>query len=477
MADGTHAVGWRPYADEEVKLVPSHGDVAYTARTVAWVGFADPGHVLTLSFGGRLILWQLPDVEAVYEMDFGTVTSALLTPGRKYAAVFQGARLRFFDPINGQFCGDLLLPYENSGGSRADQIAFSPSGRDLAMVVPGAEVSAVLHWDLRSGELVSEIPVAKSGVGLDWCDAEHLITGGGLFGDGYGFGGVCYLVDVRRKAIVWKYGLERGCRLSRGPDRRQWLLTRTNMYGTAHLGALAFSDPQMLAKVDAEFPAHMPPLVGPGSKVRVVVEGMVTPTIKTLLEDNLRRNGCEVTSDAPVTLKASCNSTGSRTLRYKKMASLGSDPDDTFSVEVTGYQARLAFIDSSGKTLWEREGRFGSGGPGRVVAVPGDEDPQDYLNRQASRDPKGPMESFFGGTRIPRVLYFQPTHDKDEPGLGSTRLDIFGLFNLKEEWGEAPTTSAAAGRKATRGAIRAGSTTSADDLRPGARSRARRATH
>jgi WD40 repeat protein len=468
IADRTHAVGWRPYADEDVKLIPRHGDIAYTARTITWVGFVDPTLVLTLSQRGRLILWQLPNVKAVYEMEFDPWTSAVLTPGRKYAAVFQGTRLRFFEPKSGDFCGDLPLPYKNSGGARADQIAFSPSGRDLAMVVPGGEVSTVLHWDLQSGKLVSEIPVAKASVGLDWSDADHLITGGGLSRGGHDFGGECYLVDVRRKAIVWKYRLDRGCRLSQGPDQRQWLLARTNAYGAGYLGALAFSDPQMLAKVDAEFPANMPPLVGPGSKVRVVISGMVNSEVKEALESSLRRNGCEVTSAAPVTLMASCSSTGSRTVSYQRMFSLGGDGAETFSLQVTGYKARLAFVDSSGKTLWEREGQFGSGGPGRIFAVSGDEDPQEYLNRMASHDPKGPMVSFFGGTRIPRVLYFQPTHDKGQPGLGTTTLDVFGLFNLKEERGRAPTTSVTSGREGTAGAIRAGSVTRADASRDSA---------
>jgi WD40 repeat protein len=436
LAEGEHRVGWRPYGDEEVQ-VRRQGPLVITRRTVSWVRFVDGDHVLTLSHGGKLVCWRLSDVTALFLIDFQRNTSGILTPGRKYAAVFHGTLLRFFDPASGQFCGDLPLPYECTGEVNAHQIAFSPQARELAVVVPGSEVSTVLHWDLSTGQLVSEIPAAKCGIGLDWCDEEHLIVGGGFHGRGFVSIGDSYLIDVVRKAIVWRYALKRGNRLSRGPDSRQWMLSSAATENPVFLGALAFSDDQTLARVDASFPRNMPPLLGPGSRVSVVVGGIDAAggsdrdRVQSILEEKLRQNGCEVVSGAPVKLTVSCGLKESRTHRYEMIGALYREGDRTFSVTETVYQARLAFVDASGNTLWERTNQFGSGSPGFIVTIPGNQDPQEYLNRQASRGRTGMVESFVKGTRIPRVLYFQPTHDDDVPGLGTTDLDIFSLLGIK----------------------------------------------
>ena len=422
LADRSHRVAWRPYGNEDIQVRLS-GNSVKTARSVAWAGFVDSEHLLTLSYGGKLALWQLDGVKAEYVMDFAAVTSALLTPGCHYGAVFQGTLLRFFDPLSGRLCGDLPLPYKCSGAMDARQIAFSPTGRDLAIVAPGSVLSTVLLWDLGTGQLTAEIPVAKRTTGLNWCDAEHLLYGGGNMGRGYSSGGDVYLIDVARKAITWRYPLLRGSCLTRGPDSRQWLLSAGTVADPTYLGAMPFSDAPTLARIAQAFPRDKPPLIGPGTKISVQVG---SPDLRKILEDKIRENGCEVASDAPIKLILSSAEKGSHNRQYERIGA----PKETFTVTTTTYESRLALVDSSGKTLWERTMQYGSGSPGFFVSVPAGRDPQEYLNSRTGHG-QGAVRSLVESVRIPRLLYFQPTHDKDVPGLGTTELDIFARFNLR----------------------------------------------
>ena len=149
-ADGKHVAGWRPYEKES-------GD----NRKVAWADFLDSKRVLTVNPAGTLILWTVPGCKAIYVARQALVGVPILGPDRKVLAALRGGVLRLLDPATGEPRGDATSTgHDDARGLKA--AAFAPDGQELAAVLDGT----IVRWDLKTGQVVGESPVARPQGGL-----------------------------------------------------------------------------------------------------------------------------------------------------------------------------------------------------------------------------------------------------------------------------------------------------------------------
>ena len=163
MAEGKHVVGWLPYEKE--------GDVR-----VRWFAFLDAKHLLTLGGVGKLTLWEIPEMQALYSISFVRDVPAL-SWRRKYLAAFNGSNFEVLEAATGERVGQLFHP--NARGVHA--AAYRRDGRELAAVLTTAEGFRLVRWDAVTGTVKDDFPLPPGGNDLQWCGPDSILYGATLF--------------------------------------------------------------------------------------------------------------------------------------------------------------------------------------------------------------------------------------------------------------------------------------------------------
>ena len=170
-----HIAGWRPYEGEQQAEGRSSDDRRFVSRAV----MLDDTHVLTVNRAGKLMLWQLPDCQAVYSFaDFGTPVA--ISPQRKYMVGVHHQEIRIFETASGECRGDLKTPLT---GVQLRRAAFRADGSELAAVVGAGKDQSLAIWNLETGDLTAEFPLPSSvlpwsvndGGSLEWRGGRHLM--------------------------------------------------------------------------------------------------------------------------------------------------------------------------------------------------------------------------------------------------------------------------------------------------------------
>lgn len=274
VTDARHVAGWRPYADEHVQgpHVFFPADLRHRLRFrerkdqpgnhVTWAEFVDSSHMLTLSSSGKLELWNLPDCRAEYSIKRLRHGLPTFSPSRKQLLVWADRSLWLLNPSTGEVLGTLRLPYElhEVGTDWAEQVAaaFHPDGRELATaMMTKAHGTVLLHWNLETGELVSEMSLPGLGMSstLEWCGRGHILLDGAT------------LLDLELKTTVWRFkGPSSGKNLIGGPPGQHWF-TMPSPQGTLTLSAIPVPDKRIAGFLSVMHDEATTALIRPGGKI------------------------------------------------------------------------------------------------------------------------------------------------------------------------------------------------------------------
>ncbi|MGC1276407.1 MAG: hypothetical protein WBC44_22115 [Planctomycetaceae bacterium] len=332
--DVRHIVGWQPGAKKsDTPAVPI--DAA----------FVDGDRVVTVTDDGALTLWNLADAKAAYTVDASADGPLLMTPGRKYVAVFDGTTFAAFEAGTGAFRGRLTPPRPTLAA--CPDAAFSPDGAQLVAVLQ-RPAQSLLSWDVAAGRPISEIEAPLDlERGLHFGSPGYVVAGGVLF-------------DVDRKKPVWLYTRNANCRnVGCSPDRRHWIVMQPAFKDPVLEAIEAPTDKVASAAIEASNLTS--PRLGPGDALAVRLDltnfdgdrSVLDAAFAKELGRVLAGHGLRLDRDAKHSLvvEATEKPTGER-ISFDNIGDGGDEIVPTHDIEFTA-----SLLDSTGKPLWTETGR------------------------------------------------------------------------------------------------------------------------
>ncbi|MBA3312283.1 MAG: hypothetical protein M3552_08205, partial [Planctomycetota bacterium] len=333
-SEGQHIVGWQ-------LGVKSDGSPSVPVDAA----FFDGDHVVTLDDAGMLMLWNLAEQKAVYVVDTGSRGPLLMTPGRKYFALFTGTTFAAFDAASGAFRGIMTPPRPTLAACR--DVAFSPDGKQLAAVLR-RPAQSLLCWNADAGRPAYEFEAPLGlGQGLHFGSDGYLVVGGVLF-------------DVDRKRPTWLYVENANSRnAGTSPDRRHWIVAKPAFRETS-LQAVEAPSEAVIAAIQT--PANLSaPQLGPGDSVAVRLDMKNFTGDRKEFESQLARSlgqvldarGLRLDGDADVMLdlKLSERRTG-ESISFNSTGIGGGEAVPAHEIDFT-----ISVVGKDGKGLWSDTGR------------------------------------------------------------------------------------------------------------------------
>jgi hypothetical protein len=367
--DGKPVVGWRPY-DREA------GD----GRAVTYAGFLDADRVVTLSGSGRLVLWSLPQVKAVYSVEDAFHGTPTLSPGRSTLAGFSGETIRFIDAATGSIKGESPGPAV-SVGQRVELKAstFRGDGAEWAGLFGGGQIVRV---DVKSGKVVAEFLSPVLAGQLEYCGPNYLMADGKN------------LIDLAYQRAFWAY--QSGPSSSDSPDGRHWFVCARSPNDPAYLAAVMLPEKGMEKIAAMAADPNSPAVVRPGMKVSLQLEFNGPPrkpdefrkAVYDLVASKLKAAGLAVAPGQPVTfaVRVTEKNTG-ETLQLRKIG-FGAAPggpfnrDNLLSIPVVDLDSSLTVADASG-AVPAASSSFGMRSFFHILHLPaGEKDVEQYLKVQ-----------------------------------------------------------------------------------------------
>jgi WD40 repeat protein len=243
--DGKPVVGWRPYDKETGE-----------GRTITFAQFLDANRVATLSATGRLVVWSLPQVKALYVVDDAFHGTPVLSPNRTTLAGFAADTIRFVDAATGTLKGEAAGPAV-SVGSRIDlnASAFRGDGGEWAGIFSNGQL---IRIDVRTGKTVGEFRSPVLASSLEYGAAGYLLADGKN------------LIDLTTRRAFWAYNS--GASADRTPDGRHWFTCAFMPESPAMLAAVLLPEKGMEKMLAMMTDEGTPAIVRPGSKVSLQLE-------------------------------------------------------------------------------------------------------------------------------------------------------------------------------------------------------------
>ena len=441
-----HVVGWRPYqgAKKEDELV-------------AAAAFVDAKHVLTLSGGHDLTLWEVPACRAVYgikdwnpagldssalinaryqeamakiekryKKDIGkavaeTVQPVLnpglpaISPGGKYVVIPQSGQLVFINAVTGDVLGSVAAK------GAVGAAAFNPEGTKYAATLKQPGGGTLLTVNLDDGNVDAEFPIPLAGTWLHWCGDTTLLLDNS------------HLLDTRHKMIVWKYQIPNAVHSPQSPDGRHWAVLQQTP-GNAQrlgLGAVVIPEPTVEKRLTSgKFEPDL--LLGPGLSVTLQMKVAPSPgdpqfeaRTRTALTDQLTNAGISVEAGQPLTLIVSTNvkATG-QTMSFRPigLAAAGASPPPETTVPETIVECQIS-LQKGGQEVWSQKSNISNRTFGITRIGPG-ESIQDNLQKQLFAG----VTDFFAKAELPHYVFA----DTAKNGAGSSVVTAVAAVPVKK---------------------------------------------
>ncbi|MFO0928308.1 MAG: WD40 repeat domain-containing protein [Gemmataceae bacterium] len=316
--DGKHVVGWLPYEKD-------------TPPKVARAGLFGADRAWTVSEGGRLAVWKLPECRAEWAVK-GVSGAVGVSGGGKYVAARVGGSLELLDAATGERVGSLA-----GASGIPDGFAFRPDGKELAAVLREGARTALVRWDLTKGEKAGEFPVQTVATDELAYAGEGAILAGTI------------LIDLKLKLPAVNYlGNTRTGGVT--VDGRLWY-TAGGSGGQEGTTLTARKLPDAAAQQATQALAGTPLAVGPGTKFSVEVSSGradLAGRVRDALTRRLEAQGL-VPGSGGVTLTVQIGSeqaTG-KTHQYQKLGGGGG----TMTVNVKRVECVATLADARGQ-LW-----------------------------------------------------------------------------------------------------------------------------
>lgn len=318
-----HLVGFSPYVMN-----------AWPDGVPTWTTWLDDERLFTLNKEGQLILWEVDDATAIYELSVESSAQPILSPGRKYLVIPTSAGVQFFAADSGEYLATIgMNDYSNAC------LAFSPTGKQLAIATQGF----IDIIDVTTGENTRAFPYdEKKWVRrLGWIDEDYLFTDQGL------------LIHVPLRIIAWNFEIGPNV-LVRPFGNTFWLLFSSHAKRSQVLTPLELPPPEAVAAVKGLKPDELL-AVSPGATISVDVqipdESFLADDVKVALQAGLEQAGMKVGDDTNLKLIARMSHGETKNANYRTFGARFRDPGEVISVTSRIYELELQM---DGVPIWQR---------------------------------------------------------------------------------------------------------------------------
>jgi hypothetical protein len=254
-------------------------------------------------------------------------------------------------------------------GTQPLRAAFRPDGQELTALVDAGPDKMLVRWNLATGNKTEEFPVPPAAVGY-YLPFHHGLNGmrQGLEyrGPGYLMLDDHFLIDLARKAVVWRYHLPLGMYAANSPDHMTWYCIRRQAAGDNSLFLASRETPSPEVKNKTAGVALDQQLVlSPGQNIKLHIDlngvGMsdLAPTVEKSLLQALELRKLAIDSAAPLQFSfvAAERTTGEQIGIYNDSSPFRSSffrpsgqPDQVVSQQEM--VVRMSVSNSAGKVLW-----------------------------------------------------------------------------------------------------------------------------
>ncbi len=385
--DGRHVVGWRPFRSESNE---KH-------RELKRVEFLDSEHVATLNTNYKLVIWKLPNVEAVWKLD--EVTDFTVSPGGKLVTVIRGGILgakgmAVFDSQTGDGLGTVELT------GNAKSIAYHPNGSLLAVSLDSEANKTIQIIDMEVGQVLEEFSVPVAASTIAWTGPDNLLLNG------------AQLVNRPLQSVVWSYNTDKVLL-----PRNQVAEQLSFIHLTGNRPAIRTVDipgKKVATKLDPNRLADQA-MLKPGDSVKLVVHVASDALLKTIdgsatesLTKQLQAAESKVAENAAITLRVSI------AMKPEGSATLSKIGDRSVSETVTRKTITIDFVyTSEGKEIWKSSRRAGNLDRLLVRLKPG-QSAQVAIDEQMTQR----VESILKTMKLPKFIF----GENASKGLGTSSL-------------------------------------------------------
>jgi len=323
-----HVAGWTPSASQE----QFERDIVYAAWT-------DDEHVVAVNLKGKLTVWKLAPLQALYTIDVLPNSRPAVSPGGKYLAVMSSGGLECYRAGDGELLGRL-----SDASADGSSLFFRPDAAQLA-VLCGRQL---MVWDLAQGKLlrdiaVPEVSLAPHSDALRWVADNYILLAG------------TRLIDVERRIVLWEYSYEdaRTAESVATLGGYLWFVTTDASNQSQRLVPCVLPHDEAAA-VAAGLDAESLLAVKPGASVSLEIQLEATDeqreTIRQSLTAKLQQNGMKVAPGQPIQLVARVVPGATKEIEYR---SFGVPPwGKGDKVTYTEQRCELAFV-VDGQVAWQ----------------------------------------------------------------------------------------------------------------------------
>ncbi len=379
-----HVAGWRPSPDDKEAGDRFPSSFSNHRERIEAAEFIDADHLITKGQGEKLVLWKLPECQAVWRTK---ASHFQLTPNHKYVVLSNHNSVTLVDALTGEPQGQL----EAKGSILA--LAVDAKGKQLATLSIDAADSVLECFSLEDGKQTQAFTLPVSGQTLQWCGDEHLLFGQRL------------LVSLRRGMVIWAYDSGGGHQANETPDGRFWYTAMRGGVGGMNCSLNAISLPDPLASMKlASLGPRRDLAVGLGTSLSLKLN---LPSIsdRPNFADEVRRSLIQkfaahqvtVVEGQPVVLELSyASSPTGQTIVYSQGAfSVFRKPSKEATQMPEMKVECRATITLDGKTLWERKSATTT--PTGSFKIPAGESIETHMNKILWRN----AGAFFENLAVP----------------------------------------------------------------------------
>jgi hypothetical protein len=357
-----HLLGLRPYTEDaskaDARLKSSFQENAGTARTIVLI---NDERLLTLNPRGKLVVWDVATGNTVYYYEkFGRLLA--FTSGREHFVGVHKGHFRIFKSDTGEVVGSLETPYS---GAYCRGAAIRADGGELCAVMDAGHDKIVVRWNLATGQVEQEFPIsgdAFRGSGNEQASEKNLAYRGNdhlLIANEY-------LLDLAKRAIVWRYANISDNVVLGNSDAKSWhcLARGGDEEGVVMLVSRDMPSQRVISgAANVDLADQL--LLFPGGAVKLDIDlsavGLQAhhASAQKAIEESLAHRGIGIRSDGiPMTLRAGEQATGAKLGVSKSTNPFGAPalprfnqtPDQVIDQKVL--HSHFAILDSSGHPAW-----------------------------------------------------------------------------------------------------------------------------
>jgi hypothetical protein len=387
-------------AAKEVQCVPYDGGNGGD-KDVAWGAFIGDDRLATLSGGGKLVIWNLEDMQPLYTMGIQGGSKPAISPDQKWLAFATGKEVGILDLNEGE-----IVAMQTTPQVQWPNLAFSPGQKKLGM----AAFDRLFVWDFSNGELYREMPYQGLHVmgHITWPSDEHVLLGNR------------FLIDLENQVKLWDY---QGAEFAQQFAGMTWFLVTDPFQGPGGLLGAQLPPP---AVKDALAKAMSQPdffVLKPGTTIKIDTTG-VDPAgrefVEKALTARLKEAGYDAGPSGTIDLVAQTEIGKDRQVNYHTFGRPGSQ-----TYNVRDYYSRVKFV-YKGQDVWQT----GIGSVPGFIHLGKDETLEAYLKKSEKFN-----FDWFGKVDLPKLLQ-KPAQAPAQvagaapaqvPTVGSTKLTPTGV--------------------------------------------------